>query len=117
MEQLRASFRPEFLNRLDEIIMFKPLTKNNISGIVELLIKDINRRLSDRQITIELTDEAKSFVVEHGYDSMYGARPLKRYLQKNVETLAARVILGDGVREGDTILIEVDNGRLAAKVK
>ena len=116
MEQLRASFRPEFLNRLDEIIMFKPLTKSNISGIVELLIKDINRRLSDRQITIELTDGAKSFVVEHGYDSMYGARPLKRYLQKNVETLAARVILGDGVREGDTIIIDARDGKLTAEV-
>ncbi|MBQ2744177.1 MAG: AAA family ATPase, partial [Lachnospiraceae bacterium] len=117
MEQLKASFRPEFLNRLDEIIMFKPLTKDNISGIVELLINDINRRLADRQLTIELTTEAKAYVVEHGYDAMYGARPLKRYLQKNVETLAARVILGDGVREGDTILIYVDNGKLIAKVK
>ena len=117
MEQLKASFRPEFLNRLDEIIMFKPLTKDNISGIVELLINDINRRLADRQLTIELTTEAKAYVVEHGYDAMYGARPLKRYIQKNVETLAARVILGDGVREGDTILIYVDNGKLIAKVK
>ena len=117
MEQLRASFRPEFLNRLDEIIMFKPLTKGNISGIVTLLIKDINKRLSERQISIELTEEAKEFVVEHGYDSMYGARPLKRYLQKNVETLAARVILADGVREGDTIVVKVEGGRLVAEVK
>ncbi len=117
MEQLRASFRPEFLNRLDEIIMFKPLTKENISGIVELLIKDINRRLSDRQLTIELTDAAKTYVVDHGYDPMYGARPLKRYLQKNVETLAARVILADGVREGDTILVDVQDGKLVAKIK
>ena len=117
MEQLRASFRPEFLNRLDEIIMFKPLTKGNIAGIVELLIKDINKRLADRQIRIELTEEAKDYVVEHGYDSMYGARPLKRYLQKHVETLAARVILGDGLREGDTILIKVDDDRLVADIK
>ena len=117
MEQLRASFRPEFLNRLDEIIMFKPLTKGNIAGIVELLIKDINKRLSDRQIRIELTEEAKDYVVEHGYDSMYGARPLKRYLQKHVETLAARVILGDGLHEGDTILIKVDDDRLVADIK
>ena len=117
MEQLRSSFRPEFLNRLDEIIMFKPLTKDNISGIVELLIKDIKRRLADRQLSIELSLEAKKYVVDHGYDSMYGARPLKRYLQKNVETLAARVILGDGVREGDTILIDVEDGRLVAKVR
>ena len=117
MEQLRASFRPEFLNRLDEIIMFKPLTKGDISGIVTLLIKDINKRLSERQISIELTEEAKEFVVEHGYDSMYGARPLKRYLQKNVETLAARVILADGVREGDTIVVKVEGGKLVAEVK
>ena len=116
MEQLRASFRPEFLNRLDEIIMFKPLTKGDISGIVTLLIKDINKRLSERQISIELTDEAKEFVVEHGYDSMYGARPLKRYLQKNVETLAARVILADGVREGDIIVVKVEGGKLVAEV-
>ncbi len=117
MEQLRGSFRPEFLNRLDEIIMFKPLTKDNISGIVELLIKDINRRLADRQLSIELTDAAKRFVVDHGYDPMYGARPLKRYLQKNVETLAARVILSDGVREGDTILVDVEEDKLVACTK
>ena len=117
MEQLRASFRPEFLNRLDEIIMFKPLTKGNISGIVTLLIKDINKRLSERQISIELTEEAKEFIVEHGYDSMYGARPLKRYLQKHVETLAARAILADGVREGDTIVIKVQEGKLVAEIK
>ena len=116
MEQLRASFRPEFLNRLDEIIMFKPLTKDNISGIVELLIMDINKRLNDRQIKIELTEEAKEYVVENGYDSMYGARPLKRYLQKHVETLAARVILADGLREGDTIVIKVVEGKLVAEV-
>ncbi|MEE0862442.1 MAG: ATP-dependent chaperone ClpB [Lachnospiraceae bacterium] len=116
MEQLRASFRPEFLNRLDEIIMFKPLTKGNIAGIVELLIKDINNRLTDRQLRIELTEEAKDYVVEHGYDSMYGARPLKRYLQKNVETLAARVILADGVREGDIIVVKVEGGKLVAEV-
>ena len=116
MEQLRASFRPEFLNRLDEIIMFKPLTKGNIAGIVQLLIKDINKRLSDRQIRIELTEEAKDYVVEHGYDSMYGARPLKRYLQKHVETLAARVILSDGLREGDTIIVKVEGDKLVAEV-
>ena len=117
MEQLRASFRPEFLNRLDEIIMFKPLTKGNIAGIVDLLIKDINKRLVDRQIRIELTEDAKDYVVEHGYDSMYGARPLKRYLQKHVETLAARVILADGLREGNAIVIKVDDGKLVAEVK
>ena len=97
--------------------MFKPLTKGNITGIIELLIKDINRRLADRQLEIELTDEAKKFVVDHGYDPMYGARPLKRYLQKHVETLVARVILGDGVREGDTILVAVEDDKLVASVK
>jgi ATP-dependent Clp protease ATP-binding subunit ClpB len=117
MEQLRASFRPEFLNRLDEIIMFKPLTKRNIAGIVELLVKDINKRLADRQIRIELTEDAKDYVVENGYDSMYGARPLKRYLQKHVETLAARVILSDGLHEGDTILIKVEGDKLVAEVR
>ena len=117
MEQLRASFRPEFLNRLDEIIMFKPLTKGNIAGIVELLVKDINKRLADRQIRIELTEDAKDYVVENGYDSMYGARPLKRYLQKHVETLAARVILSDGLHEGDTILIKVEGDKLVAEVR
>ena len=117
MEQLRGSFRPEFLNRLDEIIMFKPLTKDNIAGIVELLIKDINKRLSDRQIKIELTEDAKDYVVDHGYDPMYGARPLKRYLQKHVETLAAKVILADGLREGNSIIIKVEDGKLVAEVK
>ena len=117
MEQLRGSFRPEFLNRLDEIIMFKPLTKDNIAGIVELLIKDINKRLVERQIRIELTEDAKDYVVDHGYDPMYGARPLKRYLQKHVETLAARVILADGLREGNSIIIKVEDGKLVAEVK
>ena len=93
MEQLRASFRPEFLNRLDEIILFKPLTKENIGAIVDLMVKDLNRRLASQEITLELTNAAKDYVVEGGYDPVYGARPLKRFLQKNVETLAARLIL------------------------
>ena len=116
MNDLRAHFRPEFLNRLDETILFKPLTKENISGIVDLLIADVNKRLADREIKIELTDEAKNFVTDNGYDPVYGARPLKRYLQKNVETLAARLILNDGVRAGNTIVIDVaeDNSRLLA---
>ena len=117
MEQLRGSFRPEFLNRLDEIIMFKPLTKENITGIVELLLNDINNRLSDRELTVELTDEAKLFVVDNGYDVNYGARPLKRYLQKYVETLAGRVILGGEVKQGDTILMYVEDGSLKARIK
>ena len=104
--ELRIHFRPEFLNRLDEVIMFKPLTKENIGGIVDLLLKDLNRRLADRQLTIDLTDEAKQYVIDHGYDPVYGARPLKRFLQQNVETLAARIILGSEIHEGSTIVIE-----------
>ncbi len=114
MHDLRAHFRPEFLNRLDETILFKPLTKDNIGGIIELLIADVNRRLSDKELKIALTDEAKSFIVENGYDPVYGARPLKRYLQKNVETLAAKLILADGVRAGDTIQIGFNDGKLEA---
>lgn len=114
MHDLRAHFRPEFLNRLDEIIMFKPLTKNNIGGIVELLIKDVNRRLADKELSITLSDGAKEFIVENGYDPVYGARPLKRYLQKHVETLAAKLILADGVRAGDTIRIDLQDGKLSA---
>ncbi len=106
MTDLRAHFRPEFLNRLDEIILFKPLTRDNISGIIKLLIADTNRRLADREIQVEMTDEARDYVVEHGYDPVYGARPLKRYLQKYVETLAAKIILGDQVRAGDTIVVD-----------
>ena len=107
MNDLRAHFRPEFLNRLDETILFKPLTKENIGGIVSLMIADVNKRLADKELTIVLTDEAKEFVCENGYDPVYGARPLKRYLQKHVETLAARLILGDGVHAGGTIVIDV----------
>ena len=111
---LRAHFRPEFLNRLDEIILFKPLTKGNIGGIIELLIADVNKRLADKELKIALTDEAKDFIIENGYDPVYGARPLKRYLQKNVETLAAKLILADGVRAGDTIEIGLSDGKLTA---
>ncbi len=106
MSDLRAHFRPEFLNRLDEIILFKPLTRDNIAGIITLLMADTNRRLADREIAVELTDSAREFVVERGYDPVYGARPLKRYLQKNVETLAAKIILQDQVRAGNTIVID-----------
>lgn len=117
MNELRARFRPEFLNRLDEIIMFKPLTKTDISSIIDLLIKDTNRRLADRDLSIELTGAAKTFVVDGGYDPMYGARPLKRYMQKNVETLAAKLILSGNVGEGDVILLDVEDGKLTARVK
>ncbi|MDE5695991.1 MAG: ATP-dependent chaperone ClpB [Lachnospiraceae bacterium] len=109
MGELRAHFRPEFLNRLDETILFKPLTKNNIGGIIGLILADINRRLADRELRIELSERARHFVVENGYDPVYGARPLKRYIQKYVETLAAKLILADQVKAGDTILIDLDS--------
>jgi len=117
MNDLKNHFRPEFLNRLDETIMFKPLTKANITNIIDLLVKDLNRRLADKELSVELTPAAKNYVADHGYEPMYGARPLKRYLQKSVETLAARLILSDGVDAEDTILIDVENDQLVAKVK
>ena len=117
MNDLKNHFRPEFLNRLDETIMFKPLTKANITNIIDLLVKDLNRRLADKELNVELTPAAKSYVADHGYEPMYGARPLKRYLQKSVETLAARLILSDGVDAEDTFLIDVENDQLIAKVK
>ena len=114
MNDLRAHFRPEFLNRLDETILFKPLTKENIGGIIGLLVEDVNRRLADKELSIELTDSAKAFITEQGYDPVYGARPLKRFLQKHVETLAAKMILSDKVHVGDRIVIDTseDNSRL-----
>ena len=117
MNDLKNHFRPEFLNRLDETIMFKPLTKANITNIIDLLVKDLNRRLADKELSVELTSAAKNYVADHGYEPMYGARPLKRYLQKSVETLAARLILSDGVDAEDTILIDVETDQLIAKVK
>jgi ATP-dependent Clp protease ATP-binding subunit ClpB len=117
MDDLRSHFRPEFLNRLDEIIMFKPLTKDNLSGIIRLLVKDIDNRLADRDINLELTDGATQHIIESAYDPVYGARPLKRYLQKHVETLAARFILEDKVQEGQTILIDVGENGYFATVK
>ncbi len=108
MGELRASFRPEFLNRLDEIIMFKPLTKDNITGIIDLMVADLNKRLADREVTIKLTSAAKDYIVENGYDPMYGARPLRRYLQKTVETLSAKLILSGNVDAGDEIVIDVN---------
>ncbi len=114
MEQLRASFRPEFLNRLDEIIMFKPLTKENIGNIIDLMVADLNRRLAPQEIQLKLDDDAKNYIIEGGYDPVYGARPLKRYLQKNVETLAARLILSGRAGMEDTIVFRVENGELTA---
>ena len=117
MEELKGNFRPEFLNRLDEIIMFKPLTKDNIGNIIKLLMEDLNKRLADRELKVELTKAAEDYITEKGYDPVYGARPLKRFLQKYVETLAAKLILADKVREGDTILIDLTNGELTASAK
>ena len=117
MDDLRNHFRPEFLNRLDETILFKPLTKNNIGGIIHLIVDDLNRRLADRELRIELTPEAEDYIVENAYDPVYGARPLKRYIQKYVETLSAKLILEDKVAAKDTILIAVENGALVAHKK
>ena len=115
MNVVRGHFRPEFLNRLDEIILFKPLTKSNIGSIISLMMSDLNSRLRDRELSVKLSKEAESFVVEHGYDPVYGARPLKRFLQKHVETLSAKLILADEVKMGDTIFIDVVDGKLTAK--
>ena len=117
MNDLRSHFRPEFLNRLDEIIMFKPLTKDNIGGIIELMLADVNKRLEDKELSIHLTDVAKSYVIEHGYEPAYGARPLKRYLTKHVDTLAARMILSGEVYPQDTIVIDEQGGELIASVE
>ncbi|MBQ7430201.1 MAG: ATP-dependent chaperone ClpB [Butyrivibrio sp.] len=114
MEQLRMHFRPEFLNRLDETIMFKPLTKGNISGIIDLIVADLNKRLADREISIELTDAAKTYVVDNAYEPTYGARPLKRYIQKYVETMSAKLILEDKVEPHDSIIFDVQAGELVA---
>ena len=112
MNDLRNHFRPEFLNRLDEIIMFKPLTRDNIGGIVDLIVANLNERLADKDLHLVLTDEAKKFVADNGYDPVYGARPLKRYLQKNVETLVAKIILQGDVNMGDTITVDAKDGKL-----
>ena len=117
MGDLRNHFRPEFLNRLDEIIMFKPLTKSNISSIIDLLIKDVNKRLADKELTIKLTDAARDFIVDNGFDPMYGARPLKRYVQKTVETLAAKLILAGNIDAQSVILIDVQDGKLTARAE
>ena len=117
MDDLRGHFRPEFLNRLDEIILFKPLTKDNIGSIVDLMVKELNDRLADQELSLELTDAAKRDVIDNGYDPVYGARPLKRYLQKYVETLTARKILSGEVHTGDTLVLDVENGEYVVKVK
>lgn len=114
MNDLRAHFRPEFLNRLDETIMFRPLTKDNIYDIIDLLVADVNKRLKEKEISIALTEAAKNYIVDGGYDPMYGARPLKRYLQKHVETLAAKLMLQGNVGAQDMIVIDVVDGKLTA---
>ncbi len=115
MNMLRAHFRPEFLNRLDEIIMFKPLDKNSISGIVNLLVADLNKRIADKELHLEITDSAREYIIDSGYDPVYGARPLKRYLQKNVETLVARAILSNVLHQGDTIILDYSGKELFIK--
>ncbi len=117
MEKLRRSFRPEFLNRLDEIVPFKPLTKENIKGIATLVVKDLNKRLVEKEITVSLTDEAYDYVVENGYDPVYGARPLKRYIQKHIETLLGRMILAGEIGTGNDVLLDVSDNELKAVVK
>ncbi len=117
MEELRSSFRPEFLNRLDEIIMFKPLGRNDIAGIIDLIMKDLNKRLTDKELTVELTDAARENILENAYDPAFGARPLKRYIQKWVETLSARLILEGNIKEGDVILMDVKDNEMYARIK
>ena len=117
MGDLRGHFRPEFLNRLDEIIMFKPLTKDNIGKIIDLMVKELSDRLADQELSLELTDAAKQMVVDNGYDPVYGARPLKRYLQNYVETLTAKKILSGDVHAGDTIVLDVKDGAFTVSTK
>jgi ATP-dependent Clp protease ATP-binding subunit ClpB len=116
-EELKSHFRPEFINRLDEIIMFKPLTKDNIANIVDILMKELNERISEKGIRITLSDKAKEFVTDNGFDPVYGARPLKRFIQKKVETLSARLILKGDLKPGDEIIIDVSEGDLVAECK
>ena len=117
MNELKASFRPEFLNRLDEIIMFKPLTKENLNGIIDILTAGLRSRLADKLLTLEVTDEAKRFIIDNGYDPIYGARPLKRYLQNSAETIIAKAILGGELNAGDTLVLDVENGKLVCNSK
>ena len=115
MGELRRAFRPEFLNRLDETILFRPLTKENLTGIIDILVEGLRSRLADRSLTLEITPAAKELIIERGFDPLYGARPLRRYLQSSVETLLARSILGGDVSGGDTLTVDVENGELACR--
>ena len=112
---LRQTFRPEFLNRLNDIILFKPLKKDEISKILDLIMKELNERLEDRRILIELTDNARKFLIDNGYDAIYGARPLKRFVQKHLETLVARKILEQEITESSRVLVDYENGELTVK--
>ncbi len=115
MNSLKGSFRPEFLNRLDEIIMFKPLTKDNIANIIDLVIADINKRIADKEMTITLSEKAKDYIAESAYDPVYGARPLKRYIQKNIETSLAKEILAGRAGQGDNLTVDVSDGTFIIK--
>ena len=117
MNELRAGFRPEFLNRLDEIIMFKPLTKENLSGIIDILMEGLKKRLADKTLKLEVTDAAKSLIIERGFDPIYGARPLKRYLQSAAETLIAKEILRGDLAAGSTLVLDTENGELSCRKK
>ena len=115
MAELRASFRPEFLNRLDEIIMFKPLTKENLKGIIDILMRGLKRRLADKTLRLDVTDSAKTLLIDRGFDPVYGARPLKRYLQSSAETLIAKEILRGELPSGSTLVLDAENGELVCK--
>ena len=115
--ELRRAFRPEFLNRLDEILMFRPLTRDNLSHIIDNLVAALRSRLADRTLNLEMTDAAKALIIENGYDPVYGARPLKRYLQSHAETLIARTILSGDLHAGDTLVVDAENGALVCRVK
>ena len=115
MGELHRSFRPEFLNRLDEIIMFRPLTRDNLNGIIDIMVEGLRARLADKSLKLEITDAAKALIIEHGYDPLYGARPLRRYLQSSVETLIARRILSGDIAAGATLTVDVENGELICR--
>ena len=117
MDELRRAFRPEFLNRLDEIIMFKPLTKENLSGIIDILMEGLKKRLADKTLRLEVTDGGKSLIIERGFDPIYGARPLKRYLQSAAETLIAKEILRGDLAAGSTLVLDAENGELSCRKK
>ena len=115
VEELRRSFRPEFLNRLDETIFFRPLTKDNLNGIIDIMLAQLRKRLADRSLGLEVTDKAKELIIDRGYDPVYGARPLRRYLQSSLETLVARKILSGDIDADSTITVDAENGELVCK--